>query len=190
MSHYRKIDVRIWNDAKFNGLSTVGKLGFMMLLSHPQMSSLGAMRGTFSGLAEELNVDPEALREGLTDAIGKGMLEYDPAAKLFALPNWIRYNPPESVNVIKSWRKVASYLPECDLKSHVIQRAIAHVEGLSEAFRVALPFGHPDPQNIEHRTQNIDSHRHNQKEGTSKGKRIRERVDADGVVHEEWEPEQ
>lgn len=30
----------------------------------------------------------------------------------------------------------------------------------------------------------------NQGEGTSKGKRLRERVDADGVVHEDWEGEQ
>jgi hypothetical protein len=188
MSHYRKVDVRIWNDAKFNSLPILGKLGFMMLLTHPQMNSLGAMRGTVAGLAEELDVDTEDLREGLTDAIGKSMLEHDPVAKLFALPNWLRYNPPESVNVVKSWAKVADYMPECDLKGVVIQRAVALTVGLSEAFRVALPFAHPDPQNIEHRAQSTEQRVHNrhiQGEGTSQGKAYtRETVDDDGVVHE------
>ena len=46
MSHHRKIDVRIWNDQKFLSLSERGKLAFLMLLTHPMMTALGAMRGT------------------------------------------------------------------------------------------------------------------------------------------------
>lgn len=46
MARYRKIDSRIWNDAKFRELSDNGKLVFLMLLTHPSMTSLGAMRAT------------------------------------------------------------------------------------------------------------------------------------------------
>jgi hypothetical protein len=61
MSQYRKVDTRIWNDAQFCGLSDDGKLVFLLLLTHPNMTSLGAMRATLAGLAEEIGWEPERL---------------------------------------------------------------------------------------------------------------------------------
>ena len=54
MSRYRKIDPRIWNDKKFRSLSDRAKLLFFMLLTHPSMTALGAMRATLPGLASEM----------------------------------------------------------------------------------------------------------------------------------------
>ena len=59
MAKYRKVDPRIWNDAKFRDLSDNGKLVFFFLLTHPNMTSLGAMRHTIPGLAAELGWDVE-----------------------------------------------------------------------------------------------------------------------------------
>ncbi|WP_158614563.1 MULTISPECIES: hypothetical protein [Mesorhizobium] len=53
MSPDRQIDVKMWNDAKFTSLSVEGKLAWVMLLSHPIMAALGAMRATPSGLAAD-----------------------------------------------------------------------------------------------------------------------------------------
>ena len=139
MARYRKIDPRIWNDEKFRALSDHGKLAFVFLLTHPHMTSLGAMRATLAGLAEELGWEPEAFREAFLEALAKGMAEHDPKACLVALPNFIRYNSPESPNVVKSWVSSLDLLPECSLKTRVIARAKGYAEALPKAFREALP---------------------------------------------------
>lgn len=139
MSRYRKIDPRIWNDAKFSSLSDRAKLVFFMLLTHPNMTALGAMRATLSGLAEELGWEPEAFREAFREASQKGMAEHDQKACLVALPNFIKYNPPESPNVIKAWSSALDLLPECSLKTRVTARAKAFAESMTEGFAKALP---------------------------------------------------
>jgi hypothetical protein len=144
MSHYRKIDVRIWNDAKFQSLSDNGKLAFFLLLTHPNMTALGAMRGTPAGLGADLSCSPEAFREAFQEVLAKGMAEYDESARLIALPNFVKYNPPINPNVLKAWAHQVEYLPECDLKTVVLQRAKAFAEGMGEAFAKAFLKAFPE----------------------------------------------
>ena len=139
MSKYRKIDVRIWNDAKFRDLSHNAKLVFFFLLTHPNMTALGAMRSTLSGLAEELDFESEAFREAFREALDKGMVKHDRKACLIALPNFIKYNQPESPNVVKAWANSLDLLPECDLKNDVISLSANALKGYSKAFLEALP---------------------------------------------------
>ncbi len=54
MARYRKVDPKIWNDEKFRALSDDGKLAFFMLLTHPHMTAVGAMRAMPSGMASEM----------------------------------------------------------------------------------------------------------------------------------------
>lgn len=145
MARYRKIDPRIWNDEKFRKLSDNAKLVFFMLLTHPSMTALGAMRATLPGLAAEMSWGPEAFREAFREASAKGMAEHDEVACLVALPNFLKYNAPESPNVVKAWAGAVDLLPECPLKTLVLQRAKAYAEALQEgfakAFREAFPKG-------------------------------------------------
>jgi hypothetical protein len=92
VSRYRKIDPRIWNDAKFRDLSDRGKLAFLFILTHPHMTSLGAMRGSLSGLATELGWSEKAFREAFGEALAKGMLEHGEKASFVGVPNFLRYN--------------------------------------------------------------------------------------------------
>ena len=139
MARYRKIDPRIWNDAKFRELSDNGKLVFFMLLTHPNMTALGAMRATLAGLAEELGWDAKAFQEAFRDVLSKGMAEHDSKACLVALPNFLKYNPPESPNVVKAWLSALDLLPECGLKTRVIAGAGDFAKGLTHGFAEALP---------------------------------------------------
>lgn len=138
MSRYRKVDPRIWNDEKFRSLSDMGKLVFLMLLTHPNMTALGAMRATLSGFAEELGWTAEAFREAFADVLAKGMAEHDPRACMVALPNFIKYNSPESPNVVKAWVGALDLLPECRLKTTVVLRAQGFAEGMTEAYAKAF----------------------------------------------------
>lgn len=139
MAHYRKIDTRIWNDAKFRGLSDAGKLCFIFVLTHPHLTALGAMRATVAGLAEELGWKPEAFREAFREALSKGLLKHDPKACFVWVPNFLKYNGPESPNVVRSWVSALDLLPECNLKSELLQHVKDFTEGLTEGFQKALP---------------------------------------------------
>ena len=139
MARYRKVDPRIWNDAKFRGLSDNAKLTFFMLLTHPGMTALGAMRATVAGLAEEMGWSAEAFREAFSEVISKGMAEHDPKACFVGLPNFIRYNEPESPNVVKAWIGALDLLPECEQRERTVARAVAYAQGKGKAFSEALP---------------------------------------------------
>ena len=139
MSRYRKVDPRIWNDAKFTGLSNNGKLVFFFLLTHPNMTALGAMRGTIPGLAAEIGWSDKAFREALREALARGMVKHSEKDCFFLFPNFLKYNRPESPNVVKAWVGSVDLLPECNLLCEAITNACECAEGMGEAFREALP---------------------------------------------------
>ena len=139
MARYRKVDPRIWNDAKFRALDDQGKLAFFFLLTHPHMTAIGAMRASVPGLAAEIGWSTEAFAEAFRDVLSKGMAEHDEEASLMWLPNFLRYNPPESPNVIKAWVGSLDLLPECGLLSRVVAGSVAFAQGLNKGFAEALP---------------------------------------------------
>jgi hypothetical protein len=161
LAHYRKIDSRIWNDEKFTGLSERAQLCFFFSLTHPNTTMLGTLRGTITGLASELFAKHkkssagvlegfgeallEAYTEGFRELIGKGLVRYDDRACLLWFPNFLKYNPPESPNVIRAWPRVYDLIPECELKHTVYGRIEAYVKDLTEGFRKAFAEGFGKP---------------------------------------------
>ena len=137
MAHYRKIDPRMWNDEKFRTLSTEGKLAFVLLLTHPHMTALGAMRATIPGLAAELG--GKGFAEAFREVFAKGLAKHDEKASCVYLPRFLKYNKPESPNVVKAWAHSIDLIPECHLKSELIQEVKGFAEALPEAFGKALP---------------------------------------------------
>jgi hypothetical protein len=135
MAKYRKVDIRIWNDRRFNSLSPFGKLAFFFILTHPNMTPLGAMRGTIAGLHSELK---DTTLEAFQEVFGKPFLKYNEKACFIWLPNFLNYNRPESPNVVKSWVSSWNYLPECDLKNELFLYLKDYTKGLSEGFRDAF----------------------------------------------------
>jgi len=135
---FRKVDTKIWNDEKFCSLSDNGKLVFLMLLTHHNMTSLGAMKASVAGLADELGWEYRRFNKAFIESKTLCMVEHDTKACLVYLPNFIKYNKPESPNVVKAWVKSSLLLPECLLRSRVIETAEGYLEGLSEGFREAF----------------------------------------------------
>lgn len=157
---YRKVDSRIWNDAKFMALTDDGQLAFLFIMTHPNMTALGAMRASIPGLAAEKGWEPERLREALREAFAKGMLKHDPKASFLWLPNFLRYNGPESPNVVKAWGKALDLLPECGLKNQLIQHVKAFAEGLTDGFAKALPEAFAKGMPYQEQEQEQDSNTH------------------------------
>ena len=134
MAHYRKIDVAIWNDSAFMSLKPTAKLAFFMLITHPNMTSLGAMRANCQGLAAEAGVSAKEFSE----VFDVGLAQFDDKANCIFVKNFLRYQSVESPNVAKSWVKQIQFIPECKLKEIAIDNMIAFLEASPKAFGKAF----------------------------------------------------
>ena len=139
MARYRKVETRIWSDEKFRNFSDDAQLLFFFLLTHPHMTSLGAMRATLPGLAAEKRWAEKRFNKAFMEPLGKGMVKHNERAAFVWLPNFLKYNPPDNPNVVKSLGVALEFLPECGLKEELIQHTKKFVEGLSIPFQKALP---------------------------------------------------
>ena len=131
MGRYRKIDPRIWNDAKFSALSNEAQRTFIFVLTHPMMTGIGTFRTTIGGMADELRIDPKGFREVFQELLSKGLVKYDEKGCLIYAPNFMKYNEPENANVVKGWMKVLEYLPECTLLLEALGNAISVAQRFS-----------------------------------------------------------
>ena len=143
---YRKISSRIWCDAKFMSLSDDAQLLFLFVLTHPHMTSVGAMRSSIQGLAAEKNWAVERVAKGFGELFRKGLLIACERVNLIVAPNFIKHNQPENPNVVKAWRSVFDELPECTLLYEHFQRVIDFLKGFAEPF--AEPFLKGDRKSV------------------------------------------
>lgn len=138
MSRHRKIDVRMWGDAKFRSLSAAkpnAQTLWVYLLTGPHTTSIpGLFMAGQAALAEALNWPLEGFREAFSELLNKGMVKADWKARVVFVPNAILYNQPESINVIKSWRIYWDEIAECQLKVEAHQRLKAFLEGIGEGW--------------------------------------------------------
>jgi hypothetical protein len=66
------------------------------------------------------------------------MVKHDDKASFIWLPNFLKYNKPESPNVVRSWPEAFDLLPECSLKFSLFQHVKDYAETLTEGFREAF----------------------------------------------------
>lgn len=137
MARYRKIDPRIWNDAKFMRIGPMGQMLFLYVLTHPNMTMLGMLRSTKEAIAFERGWDLSAYNQVFDLALTLGLIEYDTVG-LIACPNFLKYNEPESITVVKSWGKIQDFLPECDLYFKYLKRAKEYCQKRGQAFENAF----------------------------------------------------
>ncbi len=150
MARFRKIDPRIWNDSKFFALSQEAKLLFLYLLTSPAMTNIGALPMRDIAVAQEVGFSLD-IPHDIPNAIGyripysvaygelyqAGIAEYDPRG-LFWVKNFLKYNPPDSSKVVKSWATIFDLLPECPLLDKIIESAKTQCNQRGETYAAAL----------------------------------------------------
>jgi hypothetical protein len=145
MARYRKIDTRMWADAKFRALSTPppsGKYLWIALLTGPHTTNLpGLFRVGEMALSEELGWSLEGFRKGFAELFREGLAKADWNARVVWIPNAIKYNPPDNPNVVKGWRDSWDEVPECGLKAEAYQTLRTFTKGLGEGFAKAFHEG-------------------------------------------------
>jgi hypothetical protein len=161
MARYRKVDVRIHSDEKFRQLSgppPCGKYLWLYLITGPHTGPIpGLFRAGQAAMAEELDWDLEGFREAFQEAFQKGMVKADWKAKLVWLPNALKYNPPASPNVVKSWANAWDELPECALKNEAFQEIKAFLEGFGKAFAKAFAKAYANQEQEQEQEQDIQT---------------------------------
>lgn len=146
MARYRKIDVRIYADEKFRALSRPkpnGQSLFIYCLTCPETTSIpGLFCAGEAGMAEALGWSLQGFRHAFGEAKALGLIDADWKARVVWVPNAVKYNPPESINVVKAWRNAWDEIPECELKELAFQRiqalAVALGDGIGEAITQAF----------------------------------------------------
>lgn len=140
MARYRKIDPRIWNDAKFSHLSNDAKLLFIYLLTSPQTQMIGAVPMRSESVAAELGFDMERYVIRYQELYDMGIAEYDDRG-LYWVKNYLKYNSPDNPKVVISWRECLDFLPECPLLQKIIESARTHCLSRGERYIEAFQKG-------------------------------------------------
>ena len=134
MSRYRKVDVRIWGDEEFRKLSRPSANGqdlFTYCLIGPFTTNIpGLFSVGEAAMAERLGWPLHDFREAFKEVARKPLVKADWSAPLVFVPNAIRYNIPQNVNVIKGWAALWDELPECALKEEAYQTFKSFLESL------------------------------------------------------------
>jgi hypothetical protein len=160
MGRYRKTDPRMYGDEKFRRLSKPqpnGQTLFHYLFTGPHTTNLpGLSILGEAGLAEALGWSISGCRAAWRTVCAAGLAEADWEARVVWVPNVIKYDPPESPSVVKSWGTRWDEIPECQLKLKAYVRLRAWMAGCGTAWGtafeqavrqpVAQGVPHPEPE--------------------------------------------
>ena len=134
---YRKVDPRIWNDAKFHSFSIEAKMIFLYILTSPRLTRIGALPMRKSSVFEEITPSPTPCatpwEAGLSELCESGVLDYDDRG-LFFVRNFLKFNAPDNPSVVKGWQVDFDCLPECALLASIVDKARESCESRGKNF--------------------------------------------------------
>lgn len=128
VGRYRKLYPRLWRHEGFRRLTPTSQRITLYLLTGPQTNRIGVFMFSGGTACEDLNVSAETFAKGLAD-VGEtfGWL-FDAGARVFYIPSWWRFNPPENANVLLGNLKDLSEIPS----SKLVDAFAANLETLPE----------------------------------------------------------
>lgn len=159
MSRYRNVHCLIWNDDKFPFVSDDCQLVFFHLLTTPFGTPFGMYKASISMLADEKRWPKQRYQKAFTEGLEKGFWKYDERNLVVLIPKFVKYNQPQSVNVIVSWKRIFDELPPSPLKNEWIQIVRGLLEGFREAFDKAfgkaMPIQEQEQEQYQEQEKNI-----------------------------------
>lgn len=197
LGHYRRVDQRVWGDAKFDNLSTDAKLLWFFILTGPHHNGLPGLHVVGAAAsAEALRWEPALFTEAWDEIETSGMAEANWRRRVVFVPNALKYQPPENPNAVKAWAKLFDVVPECELRERWLQDLIQTLAPFRpawlEPFRELLPerlrerfgeqFREPLPEQSE-----SESESETEKETGSEGAVPAPAADRDLVKRQKWE---
>lgn len=148
MARFRKLDVRLRSDEKFQALSAPQPNGqdcWIYLLTNRYTSNIPGLYAAYEeAMARDLKWSTKGFRESFGELFRNGLAKADWTVGLVFIPNAIRYDPPANPNVVKGWRSAWDELPECELKNQAHDHIYEFLKRLGEPY--AKPFAERCPK--------------------------------------------
>lgn len=131
---YARVQVSIWNDKKFQGMSLYARYVFLFLLTSQLQTMLGLLPAKLPALASAIELPIKRFTAAFEELIKLGIVEYDEKGLVW-VKNYLRHNPPANSNVVSSWGSLISLYPECPLRDKALEVALKHcAERKEESF--------------------------------------------------------
>lgn len=136
---FQKIHHRIWLDCKFRSLSIDAQYLFFAMLTHHDAWPIGVIHQTRNAFIEqclintghsledrpldELNDKRSQMINAFVELVGNGFILEVENSPVFFIKNYMRYNRPDNINVVKYWVKHIKKLPENHIVWFVVAKA-------------------------------------------------------------------
>lgn len=142
MAKYRQMHTSFWQDNFVLDLTPEEKYFYIYLMTNQKTSQCGIYEISFKIMEAETGYNRETIQKLLDRFSGYGKVLQNPVARELMLLNWVRYNPPNSANVItcinrelkevKTLEFVRTYLELCVQNEYNIEGLARGLEGATK----------------------------------------------------------
>ncbi|MCD6385734.1 hypothetical protein J7M23_08150 [Candidatus Sumerlaeota bacterium] len=119
---YQRINVSIWQNPRFKGLSPLGQRLYLYLLSCPHGNLLGLFYLPPGYMCTDLSISPEELEKSLKELEEKTFIKYDPENEIIWVIDFLEHNSFDNPNQVKSAEKLIAELPPTSLLRDFYER--------------------------------------------------------------------
>lgn len=118
---YSKIESKFWMDEKTTIISPEARYIMLYLLTSPHKNMLGFYYLPKPYIIHDVKLSPERFELGFRELLGSKMIFYDEKASVMLLPNYLKHNPLDNPNVVKSAIEKLDELPKNSLEPLFLQ---------------------------------------------------------------------
>jgi hypothetical protein len=126
-------------EGAFRGLDDGERVVWLYLKAGLQSTSVGIYRLSSAVAAEDLgNLTADEFDRRFHAVRQAYGWYFDETVRVVWIPEWLNDNPPQSPNVVASWRKLLNAVPDCAIKAEAVDAIHRHLKDLPESFRKAF----------------------------------------------------
>jgi len=112
---YTRVESRFWQDEKMRLVSSDARHLMLYLLTSPHRNILGMYFLPIPYACFDLGWDEHRFGKGLSELLGKGCIKYDEENHVVLVINFLKHNPLENQNQVKSAVDKLEQLPQTPL---------------------------------------------------------------------------
>jgi hypothetical protein len=120
---------------EFQELDNDHRVVWLYCKAGPQSTSVGIYRFSTALAVEDLgNLTAEEFDARLLVVCDCYRWQLDAVTRVLWIPDWLEKNPPQSPNVVTSWIKLLSNVPDCALKIDAVAAIGEYLKGMKPSF--------------------------------------------------------
>ncbi len=121
--HFKRVDHSFWTDAWIKTLSMETRFVYLALLTHPNITTLGALSANIPGLSHELCLSESEFRAALQPLLDAGKIIYNDKASFFWVRKFLKFNPLDTPTKVSGMKTALQKIPECPERDQLIRES-------------------------------------------------------------------